>query len=99
MVSESRLKTAELKSQGMSREEIMDLVPEYSSVESVSSALKSPDVKEQIAFHRDNLFHQSRIDRVKLLRELYQRATEPTGPVSLAAGASPQYPTGVDDGH
>ena len=59
----------------------MEQVPEYNSIESVSSALQSPQVKEQIAFHRDNLFHQSRIDRVKLLRELYQRATEPTGPI------------------
>ena len=81
MVAESRLKTAELKSQGKSREEIMELVPEYNSVDSVSSALASKDVQSQIAFHRDNLFHQSRIDRVKLLRELYQRATEPTGPI------------------
>ena len=81
MVSESRLKTAELKAQGKSREEIMDLVPEYNSLESVSSALQSKVVKEQITFHRDNLFRESRIDRVQLLRELYQRATEPTGPI------------------
>ena len=81
MVSESRLKTAELKSQGKTREEILDLVPEFNSLDSVSSALQNADVKEQIAFHRDNLFYQSRIDRVQLLKELHARATEPTGPI------------------
>ena len=53
----------------------------YSSTASVYKAQSHPAVNEQIVWHRDNLFEKSRIDRVKLLRELYQRATEPTGPI------------------
>lgn len=80
MVSERRLQTAEMISQGIPADQIAEELG-YDSRESVYSAVKSPEVKEQIAWHRDNLFEQSRIDRVKLLRELYERTTEPTGPI------------------
>ena len=53
----------------------------YSSTAAVYKAQSHPAVNEQIKWHRDNLFEQSRIDRVKLLRELYERATEPTGDI------------------
>ena len=79
-VSDRRLKVAEKIAEGMKGKEIAEQLG-YVNRDSVYQAVANPGVKEQIAFHRDNLFHQSRIDRVKLLRELYQRATEPTGPI------------------
>lgn len=80
MTSDRRLQTADLISQGKNASEIAEEVG-YKDRQGVYEAVKSPEVKEQIAFHRDNLFEQSRIDRVKLLKELYQRATQPTGPI------------------
>ena len=80
MTNERRLQVAELTSQGYGPAEIKKELG-YSSVQSVDSALRDPNVREQIRWHRDNLFEQARIDRVQLLRELYQRATEPTGPI------------------
>lgn len=75
-----RLKVADMTGQGMTPEQIKDELG-YSSTQSVYKAQSNPAVNEQIKWHRDNLFEQSRIDRVKLLRELYERATEPTGDI------------------
>lgn len=81
MVSESRLQIAEHTAQGKTPKEIVELVPGINSVESVVSARKNPEVKAQVKWHRDNLFEKSRIDRVYLLQEMYQRLTQPTGPI------------------
>lgn len=75
-----RLKVADMTARGMTAEQIKDDLG-YSSKASVYAAQSHPAVNEQIKWHRDNLFEQSRIDRVKLLRELYERATEPTGDI------------------
>ena len=79
-VSDRRLKVAEKIAQGMKGKEIAEELG-YVDRDSVYRAVASPEVKDQIKWHRDNLFEQSRIDRVKLLRELYERAVEPTGPI------------------
>lgn len=80
MTNERRLQVAELTSQGYGPAEIQKELG-YESTQSVYSALKNQDVRGQIKFLRDDLFEKARIDRVQLLRELYQRATEPTGPI------------------
>ena len=80
MTCDRRLKLADMVSRGMKPKEIADELG-YASPGSVSSALMNPDVKEQIAWHRDNLFEKSRIDRVTLLRDLYESVTCPTGPI------------------
>ncbi len=79
-IVEKRVQVADLISRGVKPDEIARQVG-YKDAKSVYQAVASSEVKEQIAWHRDNLFEQARIDRVKLLRELYQRATEPTGPI------------------
>lgn len=80
MTSERRLQVAELTSQGYGPAEISKQLG-YSSASSVTSALYNKDVKEQIKWHRDNMFEQARIDRVQLLRDLYESVTCPTGPI------------------
>lgn len=83
MTSERRLQVADMTAQGMKPKEIADALG-YSKPEGVYSALQNPDVKEQVKWHRDNLFEQSRIDRVELLRDLYESITCPTGPIFAA---------------
>ncbi len=82
MVIDRRLKVADMTAQGMKPEEIKEELG-YSSTASVYKAQAHPAVAEQIAWHRDNLFEQSRIDRVDLLRDLYESITCPTGPIFL----------------
>lgn len=77
-----RLKVADMTAQGMKPEEIKEELG-YSSTQSVYKAQAHPAVAEQIAWHRDNLFEKSRIDRVRLLRDLYESVTCPTGPIFL----------------
>ena len=79
-IGEKRLQVADLVSQGVKPDQIAEQLG-YKDANSVYQAVASPEVREQIKWHRDNLFEQSRIDRVKLLRELYERATEATGPI------------------
>lgn len=77
---ENRLKVADMTARGMKAGQIKEELG-YASTAAVYKAQSHPAVNEQIKWHRDNLFEQSRIDRVKLLRELYERATEPTGDI------------------
>lgn len=81
-IRERRVQVADLVSQGVKPDEIAKQLG-YKDAKSVYQAVASPAVKEQIAWHRDNLFEKSRIDRVKLLRDLYESVTCPTGPIFL----------------
>ena len=47
----------------------------YKSPDSVNQALRHPAVQERIQFNRNEMFKQSKIDRVKLLKDIYGRIT------------------------
>jgi len=47
----------------------------YKSPDSVNQALRNVAVQERIQFNRNEMFRQSRIDRVKLLKDIHGRIT------------------------
>jgi len=47
----------------------------YKSPDSVNQALRSVEVQERIQFNRNEMFRQSKIDRVKLLKDIHGRIT------------------------
>ena len=47
----------------------------YKSADGVNQALRSVEVQERIQFNRNEMFKQSKIDRVKLLKDIHGRIT------------------------
>jgi len=69
-------KVAEGKSQKEIAEEL-----NYKSADGVNQALKSMKVREQIQLTRAEMFEAAKIDRVKLLKDLYRKITCNTGEI------------------
>ena len=44
----------------------------YKSPDSVNQALRNVAVQERIQFNRNEMFRQSKIDRVKLLKDIHE---------------------------
>ena len=60
--------------EGKSQKEIAEELG-YKSADGVNQALKSMDVREQIQLTRTEMFEAAKIDRVKLLKDIYERIT------------------------
>ncbi len=65
---------AQMIAEGKSPGEVADQVG-YAGADSVQQALRSAVVRERIQFNRNEMFRQSKIDRVKLLKDIHGRIT------------------------
>ena len=63
---------AQRYAEGKGQQEIAEEL-NYKSADSVNQALRHPAVQERIQFNRNQMFRQSKIDRVKLLKDIYGR--------------------------
>jgi len=66
--------------EGKSQKEIAEELG-YKTPDGVNQALKSVEVREQIQLTRTEMFEAAKIDRVKLLRDLYRKVTCSTGEI------------------
>lgn len=71
---------AQKYAEGKSQQEIAREL-NYKCPDSVNQALRSKSVQKRIQFNRNEMFKKSKIDRVKLLKDIYARITADQGEI------------------